>query len=159
MSDVRIAEAEFDAQLRRLEGKIKWTVFYVPFSVSAAFGTNSRVNVKAVINGHPFSGVLLPSRNGHYLAFNQAMKAATGKALGDTVHVRLAADMEPRVVEIPEDILAALNENEAARAAFDALPDYIKRGEISRVTDAKTEATRHKRRQALLNGLLERTGG
>lgn len=149
-------EWRFDAELHRLEGKIVWTVFYIPFSACDAFGTNGRVNVKVSIDGHPFNGVLLPSRNGHYLPFNAAMKAATGKALGDTVNVWLTADTEPRVVEVPEEIGELLAMNAGARSVFDALPDYIKREEIHKVMSAKCEATRLKWQQALLDKLLQR---
>lgn len=152
-------EWRFEAELRRLEGKIVWTVFYIPFSACDAFGTNGRVNVKVSIDGHPFAGVLLPSRNGHYLAFNQSMKATTGKALGDTVHVCIAEDKEPRVVEVPEEIRAALGESGPALQAFDALPDYIKREEINKVMSAKSEATKVKRLQALLEQLIQRARG
>jgi hypothetical protein len=146
---------EFDATLCRLEGKIAWTVLYVPFSVPDTYGTNGRVNVSATLDGHTFAATLLPSRNGHYLAFNQAMKAATGKALGDTVHVVLAPDTAPRGVEVPDEIRAALDGQDGAREAFNALPPYIQRAEIGRITDAKTEPTRQKR----LSGLLERLRG
>jgi len=43
---VNISMHEFDAVLSRLEGKMPWTVLYVPFSVSDEFGTNGRLTVK-----------------------------------------------------------------------------------------------------------------
>jgi len=146
---------DYDAELQRLEGKIAWTVAYVPYPVSDDYGTSGRVNVVATLDGHPFRVVLLPSRNGHYLAFNQEMKAATGKALGDTVHVAIAPDTAPRPVEVPEEIASALAANGSARSVFDALPAYIQRGEIQRVTSAKAEATRQRRLEALVEKLTK----
>ena len=144
---------EFDAQLQRLEGKIAWTVAYVPFPVGEDYDTKGRVKVVATLDGHAFRATLLPSRNGHYLAFNQDMKAATGKALGDTVHVTIAPDLAPRTVEVPDEIRAALAAHEGLRSAFDALPDYIQRESIRRILSAKTGPTREKRLAALIEKL------
>jgi hypothetical protein len=140
----------FTATLHRLEGKIAWTVFYVPFSVPDVYGTNGRFEVKAVIDGHPFRGTLLPSRNGHYLPFNQAMKTACKKELGDSVHVVMEPDAEPRTVAVPEDVGAALAADPAAKALFEALPDYWKREQITKITSAKQPETRARRICALL---------
>lgn len=141
---------EFTAVLHRLEGKIAWTVFYVPFSVPDLYGTNGRLEVKAVIDGHPFLGTLLPSRNGHYLAFNQAMKSACKKKLGDSVHVVMEPDTAPRAIELPDDVRAALEADPNAKALFDRLPDYWKREQLTKITSAKQPETRARRLRALL---------
>lgn len=146
---------EYDTVLQRLEGKIVWTVAYVPFPVREDFGTNGRVNVVATLDGHPFRAVLLPSRNGHYFAFNQDMKAATGKQLGDSLHVSIVPDHAPRPVEIPEEIVLLLDGNVCARKAFEALPPYIQRDEIRRVTSAKADDTKQKRLAVLLEKLTK----
>jgi hypothetical protein len=144
---------EFDAQLHRLDGKIMWTVFYVPFSVPELYGTNNRLNVAVTIDGHAFAGTLLPSKQGHYLPFNAAMKAATRKQLGDTVHVVLEPDTAPRVVEVPACLQAALAADDAARATFESQPDYMRRESITHIMQAKADATRDRRIQALLERL------
>lgn len=144
---------DFEAQLQRLEGKIMWTVLYVPFSVPERYGTNGRLNVTATIDGHAFVGTLLPSKQGHYLPFNTAMKAATKKKLGDTVRVTMQPDTAPRVVEVPEILDAALDANERARAKFDAMPDYQRREAIVHILNAKADATRERRVQALVERL------
>ncbi len=127
-----------------------WTVFYVPFSVPDLYGTNGRLEVKAVIDGHSFRGTLLPSRNGHYLPFNQAMKTACKKKLGDSVHVIMEPDTAPRTIEVPEDVAAALAADPKAKAVFDRLPDYWKREQITKITSAKLPVTRERRIRALL---------
>jgi len=136
---------DFHATLHRLEGKIVWTVIYVPFSVRELCGTSGRLAVKAVIDGHPFRGTLLPSRNGHYLPFNQAMKSACKKGLGDSVHVAMEPDTAPRGVEVPEDVRAALAADPAAKMTFDRLPDYWKREQITKITSARRPETRGRR--------------
>ena len=146
---------EFDAVLHRLEGKIAWTVFYVPFSVSKLYGTQGRLEVKATINGHAFRGTLLPSRNGHYLVYNQAIRSVCKKKLGDSLHVTMEPDTAPRTVEVPEDVRRALAADKAVLAAYEGQPDYIKREQITKITSAKRPETRQKRIVSLFEVLAE----
>lgn len=146
---------EFDTALSILEGKMPWTVFYVPFSVLEEYDTNGRLNVKAIVDGHEFTATLLPNRNGHYLVFNREMQSACGKGLGDTVHVILEKDNEPRIVDIPHDVKSSLAASGVLRS-LENLPQYIQREEIRRIEDAKKSATREKRILALVSKLKER---
>lgn len=146
---------EFDAVIKLLEGKMKWSVIYFPHPAQDHLGTNGRVNVKAALDGHEFDGVLLPSRNGHYLAFNVPMKNATGKKLGDSVHVVLEKCDEKREVVVPDYISMALKES-AALDKFLEMPYYIRREEIARIESAKGEDTRSRRLQALVGKLTGR---
>ncbi len=57
---------EFDAEIKRLEGKIQWSVFYFPESAADCFGSKGNIPVKITVDGHLFDHTLLPSRNGHY---------------------------------------------------------------------------------------------
>ena len=146
---------EFSVELQRLPGKIMWTVIYVPFSVPELYGTNSRVNVTVTIDGHEFAGTLLPSKQGHYLPFNQPMKAATGKTLGDTVQVTMTPESSPREVEVPEILRVALAADAAARAQFAAKPAYQRRELIQHILNAKADETRARRVQALIARLRQ----
>lgn len=146
---------EFDAPLVRLPGKIAWTVFYVPASFAEAMGTKGRITVRLVVDGAEFHGTLLPSSNGHYHVYNQAMREHGGKAIGDTVHVILEADAQPRELEIPPDVTTALAGSAGAAKQFAALPYYIRREEINKITGAKTPPTREKRIAALLEKLAK----
>jgi hypothetical protein len=142
---------EFDAELKRLEGKILWTVFYAP--AEAAGSEKGRVNVRGTVDGHEFSGVLLASRNGPYVVYNQELKDLCGKQLGDSVHVFLEADDAPRVLVVPDDIKQALAAQPGAADKFESLAYYLRRGEINKITSAKTEPTRARRIQELLRKL------
>jgi len=144
---------DFDAQIKLLEGKMKWSVIYFPHPAAEHFGTNGRVNVRAVVDGHEFDGTLLPSRNGHYLVYNSFIKKAVGKALGDSVHVELEKCEEKRELVIPDYISAALKEN-AAFEKFMEMPDYIKREEINKIELAKRDDTRSNRLLALVDKLV-----
>jgi hypothetical protein len=105
---------EFEATIVRLPGKIVWPVFYVPDSFAEAVGTKSRINVLAVVDGAEFRGTLLPSSNGHYMVYSQSMRKLCSKEIGETVHVTLEVDDQPRELELPKDVAAALNGTAAA---------------------------------------------
>lgn len=143
---------DFKAEIKLLEGNMKWNVIYFPHPAREHFGTNGRVNVRAAVDGHEFAGVLLPSRNGHYLVYNAPMRKAVGKGLGDTVHVILERDDEKREVVAPDYISAAL-EQSSVLEKFQEMPDYIKRDEINRIESAVREETKAKRLQALVDKL------
>ena len=74
---------EFDAEIKRLEGKIQWSIFYFPESAVECFGSKGNIPVKITVDGHPFDHMLLGSRNGHYLVYNEFIRRAVGKDMGD----------------------------------------------------------------------------
>lgn len=145
---------EFEATIVRLPGKIVWPVFYIPGSFAEAVGTKNRINVLAVVDGAEYRGTLLPSSNGHYLVYSHAMRKHCVKEIGESLHVSLEVDDQPRELELPEDVAVALSGSEAAMVKFTSLPYYIRRDEINKINDAKTQPTREKRIRALLGMML-----
>jgi hypothetical protein len=143
---------EFDTEIKMLEGKMKWPVVYFPYSAAECFGTSGRVSVRAVVDGREFESTLLPSRNGHYLVYNAAIKKAVGKKLGGTVHVVLEKCEGKREIVVPDYIATALRENSVLDKLL-AMPDYLKREEINKIESAQREETRAKRLQALIGRL------
>lgn len=117
----------------------------VPFDVEAAFG-RKRVPVRASIEGEPYRGTLV--RMGgpdHILIVLKEIREKIGKQPGDEVEVSVEEDLEPRVVEIPPDLAAALQADPAAREFYDRL-SYTHRKEYVRwVEEAKREQTRSDR--------------
>lgn len=74
---------EFDSEIKMLEGKIKWKVVYFPYSVKELFNTNGKVSVEISVDGHKFDHTLLPSKNGHYLVYNEFIRRAVQKEPGE----------------------------------------------------------------------------
>lgn len=146
---------EFNAILQKLEGKMDWTVFYIPFSVEEEYGTKSRFNVQAIIDGHPFSGTLLPSKNGHYMVYNKAIKLVCKKEIGDSIHVVLRPDIQERILNIHDNILEVIKGNPIANSKFNELPYFIKREEINKIEEAKKEETKIRRLEKLIKKLTE----
>ena len=146
---------DFVAEIKLLEGKMKWPVIYFPHPAAEHFGTNGRVNVRVAVDGQESDSMLLPSRNGHYLVFSAPMKKATGKKLGDTVHVSLEKSEGKRELVVPDHISAALKENGLLDKLL-AMPYYMSREEINKIESAARDETKSKRLQALIAKLAER---
>jgi len=145
---------EFDAEIVRLEGKMRWNVLYFPYPVVEHFGSGGNIPVRITVDGHPFEHMLLPSRNGHYLVYNEFIKRAAGKDLGDSVHVTLEKDERKREVVIPAYIEKALREA-GVLDAFLKQPDYGRREQINHIEIAKKDETKVNRLNALIKQLSE----
>ena len=146
---------EFDGEIKRLEGKIKWNVIYFPYSVKELFHTDGNVPVSITVDGHAFEHTLLPSRNGHYLVYNAFIRGVLNKKPGDFVHITLKKHEGKREIIIPEYILLALNENGILNE-FLSQPDYMKREQINFIELAKKEETKMNRLKALTDKIKEK---
>lgn len=117
----------------------------VPFDVEAAFGSK-RPKVKAMIEGVPYRGIL--SRMGgpnHILVILKDIRAKIGKSFGDEVKITVELDTEPRVVEVPKDLIKELKKHKEAKAFFDKLSYTHQREYVMWINEAKKEETRARR--------------
>jgi len=144
----------FDSEIKQLEGKIKWNVFYFPYSASEHFGSKGNIPVCITVDGHNFDHMLLPSKNGHYLVYNEFIKRAVGKNPGDSVHVTLEKDDKRREVVIPSQIETMLKDA-GVLERFLKQADYSKREQINHIEIAKKEETKTNRITALIKQLSE----
>jgi uncharacterized protein YdeI (YjbR/CyaY-like superfamily) len=69
-------------------------------------------------------------------------RTAAGVAAGDEVEVEVTPDLAPRTVEVPEDLVARLSADPAARATFEALAPGQRKEWVRWVTEAKRPETR-----------------
>ena len=143
---------EFDIEIKTLEGKIKWSVLYFPHPAEECFGMKGNIPVKITADGHAFDHTLLPSRNGHYLVYNEFLKRAVNKKSGEIVHVTLEKDDTKREFKLSEGIEAALAEAGVLNK-FMNQPDYYKREQANHIELAKKDETRANRIGALIQRL------
>ena len=142
-------EQVFDAEILGARGGA-WVE--VPFDVNEVFGSG-RPKVQATIDGHPYRGSLAPMGGCHRLGVLKVIRAAIGKDVGDTVHVTLRLDTEPRVVEVPPELVASLAAAPDARDLFDEM-SYTHRKEYARwVAEAKKQETRERRAEKAIEML------
>ncbi|HJS20783.1 MAG TPA: YdeI/OmpD-associated family protein [Anaerolineales bacterium] len=117
----------------------------VPFDVEAAFGSK-KPRVKAMIEGVPYRGVL--SRMGtecHLLIILKGIREQIGKTFGDDINITLELDTEPRVVEVPKDLMKELKKDKEAQAFYDKLSYTHQREYVMWINEAKREETRQSR--------------
>ncbi len=126
----------------------------VPEEVVAAFGRGKRVPVSVTVDGAHTYSTSIASMGGRFLvSFNAATRAATGRGAGDEIEVRLEVDDAPRTVEPPEALRAALADDPAATAAWEALSFSKQKAHALSVSDAKTEETRQRRLDKVIEAL------
>lgn len=145
---------EFNSEIKQLEGKIKWSVFYFPYSAIEHFGSKGNIPVSITVDGHIFEHMLLPSKNGHYLVYNEFIKRAVGKKLGESVYVTLEKDNRKREFITPSYIEGYLK-SAGVLDIFLERPDYEKREQVNQIELAKKEETKINRINTLIKRLNE----
>ena len=117
----------------------------VPFDVEKVFGSK-RPKVKAMIEGIPYRGTLMRMGSEcHILGVLKDIREQIGKSFGDEVTVTVEPDTEPRVIEIPKDLMKELKEDKEAKAFFDKLSYTHQKEYIRWVEEAKKQETRQNR--------------
>ena len=132
----------FTVQLERVQKTA--TMFRVPFDLEKAFG-RARPPVKVTIRGHTWRTTPGVYDGVGHIVVNLAVKAATGVDAPDRVRVAMELDDEPRTVQVPADLRAALREEPAAQEAFSKLSYSHRREYVQWIEDAKRPATRKRR--------------
>ena len=121
------------------------TAVEVPKPVLAALDAGARPAVAISINGHRWRSRIAAMRGQSLVGISAANRAASGISKGELVEVSIELDVEPRIVDEPEDFAAALGNNKKARAAFDKMPFGLKRKHVAAIEDAKSLETRQRR--------------
>lgn len=151
-SDRAGAERAFDATIEA--GRGGGALVYVPFDVKDAFGSG-RPRVRALIDGHEYRGSLANMGSGHCLGIRKDVRAAIGKDVGDSVHVVVALDTAPRVVEVPQELDAAFAGSPEARVRYDTMSYTHRREYAEWVAEAKKPETRQRRAGKAVEMILE----
>lgn len=125
----------------------------VPAEVVDSLGDEKRPKVTISINGHSWRSRIAAKGGRYLIGISAANRAAAGIAEGDEIEVTLELDTEPRVVDEPPDVTAALDADPAVRAAFDRLPFGLRRKHVNDIAAAKAEDTRHRRITRLIKSL------
>ncbi|WP_285241899.1 YdeI/OmpD-associated family protein [Pseudarthrobacter sp. MEB009] len=117
----------------------------VPASIVDALAAGKRPPVVVTLNGASYRSSIAVM-GGHYLiGLSAANRELTGAGAGDAVEVDVVVDTEPRVVEVPADLAAALAADSTASDAYAALNYSAQRRLVEPLALAKTEETRARR--------------
>jgi len=126
----------------------------VPDEAVVSLGAGKRAPVKATVNGYAYSTTLAVMNGNSMLSLSAQHRNAAGLSAGDTVEVTLELDTQPRTVEIPADLAAALSENGVSER-FDALSFSARKEHVRQVESAKARETRDRR----ITRIIERLHG
>jgi bacteriocin resistance YdeI/OmpD-like protein/uncharacterized protein DUF1905 len=146
-----MATHRFETVLEAEDGGV---FFQVPLDVPAVFG-KARAPVRGTINGHPFRSTVAVYGGRSFLPVKRALREAAGVAAGDAVVIELEADDQPRTVDPPADLAAALAADPEAKVAFDGLSFTHQREYAEWVAGAKREAIRRRRVAQAVQMLLD----
>ncbi|HAV77707.1 MAG TPA: antitermination protein NusB [Anaerolineae bacterium] len=117
----------------------------IPIDVEKAFGSK-RPKVKATFDGVPYRGML--TRMGgenHILIVLKEIREKIGRSFGDEIKVTVELDTEPRVLEVPKDLVKELKKDKNAKAFFDKLSYSHQREYVLWINGAKKDETRQRR--------------
>lgn len=117
----------------------------VPPDVIEALDAGRKPPVKVTVNGFEYRSTVAVMGGRYLIPFSSDKRAATGIAGGDPIVVDLEVDTEPRTVEVPDDLAAAIDAAPGARAAWEKLPPSHKKAHVTAVESAKAAETRQRR--------------
>lgn len=134
----------FTTIVEQAEGK-QATGLRVPAEAVSAFGTHKRPKVMVYLNGYTYRSTVAAYGDVFMLPLSAEHRTAAGLKAGDQVEVTLELDTEPRTVELPDDLAAALAEHAGAPAAFESLSYSQRKEYVRQVESAKAQETRERR--------------
>jgi Bacteriocin-protection, YdeI or OmpD-Associated/Domain of unknown function (DUF1905) len=130
------------------------TVVVVPFDLKEVFGSG-RPPVRATVNGYTFRTTLFTMGGRALLGLNREVREAAAVEGGQEASIELERDDEPRTLEVPSDLAAALDADPALRETFDGF-SYTHRKEYVRwIEEAKRKETRTRRVEKSIEMLRE----
>ncbi|MFJ4170513.1 YdeI/OmpD-associated family protein [Paenarthrobacter sp. NPDC089714] len=117
----------------------------VPEEIVEALGAGKRPPVVVTMNGQSYRSSIAVMGGKYMVGVSSANRELTGVSSGDTLEVGLEVDTQPRVVEVPEDLAAALDAEPDAKAFYGTLNYSAQRRYVEPIGDAKTPETRARR--------------
>jgi hypothetical protein len=118
--------------------------FEVPFDVRAAYG-EARPPVKMTVFGRTFRTRVMVYGGKSFLGLWKAVREEHGLRAGQTIDVSIEPDRDPRTIDPPKELAAALKRSAVARAGWGALSFTHQREWASAISDAKKPETRERR--------------
>lgn len=129
------------------------SAFVVPDADVAALGGGGRPKVVATVQGHSWRTSVARMGGRYLLGLTKAQFAETGVTVGQAYDIELVLDAEPRTVETPDDLAAALDGDPARAASWSAWSYTRKKEAALALAGAKQAATRERRLAKLLEEL------
>jgi len=130
-----------------IRGKSGGCFIPVPFDPKAVFG-KVRAPVKVTLNGYTFRSTIARMGGETFIPLRRSNAEAAAVAPGDRLDVEIALDADERVVEVPDDLAAALHAGDSDDDVWRKWRNlsYTNQREcVESVRDAKKPETRARR--------------
>ena len=135
-----------------LSGKTA-TGVQVPEELVDALGKGKRPPVLVTINGYTYRSTIAPMGGVFWIPVSAEVRANAGVVAWEEIAVEIELDDAPRSVDVPADLAAALDADDAAKTRFEALSFSNQRRHVLLVEGAKTDETRARRIQKVIADL------
>ena len=127
----------------------------VPVEIVEALGSSKKPAVTVTINGHTYRTSIASMGGKFMLPVSAEHREAAKVAGGDEIDVELELDTAPRVLNVPDDLNQALDNEPEARRFFDSLSYSNRLRHVLSVEGAKTDETRQRRIEKSVSTLKE----
>lgn len=131
------------------------TGIHVPEETLEKLGGGKKPLVKVTLNGYTYRSAVGKMGDKFMISLSAENRKNANVKGGDKLEVTVALDTEPRIIELPAELQAALDKTKAAKAAFEKLAPSKKKAIVLSITEAKTEETRLKRIEKSINELIK----
>jgi hypothetical protein len=132
------------------------TGFAVPDEVVEGLASGKRPPVTVTLGGHTYRSTVAVMGGRYMIPLNAENREAAGVAAGDDVDVEIELDTEPRVLEVPDDLTAAVAADGDAQSFWDSLSYSRQRRIVLSVTGTKSAGTRARRIAKSVTDLRDR---
>ena len=119
--------------------------FAVPGSVVEGLNAGGHPKVVVTVAGHTYRSSIAKMGGTFMLGMSNEHRGLAGIEPGSEFDVEVEVDNEVREVELPADLVVALDADPAARAHFDKLSYSNKLRHVLAITGAKAPETRARR--------------
>ena len=117
----------------------------MPDEVLEALGSGKRPAVTVTVGGHSYRSTVAVMGGRFLVPLSAEHRAAAGVAAGDTVEVDIELDTADRVLDVPDDLAAAIAADPAAQSFWDSISYSRRRRIVLAVEGAKAADTRVRR--------------
>jgi hypothetical protein len=135
-------------QIQRFQARVEKsgskTIIVIPFNPNEAWGEKKRHHITGSINGKKFRGPLGSEGTQYFLSLGAAWLREVGMEAGQQVEVELAPE-GPQQEALAPDIAAALELDNQARAFFEALATFYRKGYLRWIEGARRPEARQAR--------------
>lgn len=121
------------------------TGFAVPSEIVEGLASGKRPPVTVTIGGHTYRSTIAVMSGRFMIPLSAENRQAAGVGAGDKVEVDIELDTHPRVLEVPDDLAAAIAADAAAQSFWASLSYSRRRRIVLSVEGAKTSETRGRR--------------